>query len=121
MEMAMEVKDELCLQVERLAAVAGALEMAAERLRERELELTAAGSRESELEAKLAAAEVTIATLKAASGRKTIPSGVATLMAKQGVATETMSAGALDAALGSLSIEQRIAVKTEMLRAGLVG
>jgi hypothetical protein len=121
MEMAMEVKDELELQVERLAAAAGALEVVADRLREREISLSAVGSRESELEAKLAAAEATIAALRASGGRKAVPAGVATLMAKQGVGTEATSAGALDAALVSLSIEQRIAVKAQMLRAGLIG
>jgi hypothetical protein len=129
MEMEMEVKDELGLQLtsqwgsqlERLVAAAGALELAAERLRGREIDLAAAGSREAELESKLAQAEATIATLRAAGGRKTVPAGVVTLMAKQGVAAEATSAGALDVALGSLSIEQRIAVKTQMLRAGLVG
>jgi hypothetical protein len=43
---------------------------------------------------------------------------VASLVAKEGVAVE---AGALDAALRSLSLEQRIAVKSEMMRAGLLG
>jgi hypothetical protein len=105
--------------VERLVAAAGALEVAAERLRA--IELSAVGSRESELEAKLAAAEATIASLRAGGVRKTVATGVATLMAKQGVGVESTSGGALDGALVSLSIEQRIAVKAEMLRAGLIG
>jgi hypothetical protein len=32
-----------------------------------------------------------------------------------------MEAGAVDAALGSLRIEQRIAVKAQLMRAGLLG
>ncbi len=45
-----------------------------------------------------------------------------TLLAKQGVTLEAASleAGALDAALSSLSLEQRIAVKSQLLRAGLL-
>ncbi|MBS1813594.1 MAG: hypothetical protein JSS87_01830 [Acidobacteria bacterium] len=34
---------------------------------------------------------------------------------------EAMEAGALDAAFASLSVEQRIAVKMEMMRSGLLG
>ena len=48
------------------------------------------------------------------------------MLSKQGVSTEglesgRLEAGALDAALGSLSIEQRFAVKAELLRSGLLG
>ena len=43
------------------------------------------------------------------------------LLAKQGVALESLEAGALDAALVSLSLEQRIAVKAQLLRAGVIG
>ena len=43
------------------------------------------------------------------------------MLAKQGVVLQSMEAGALDGALSSLSIEQRIAVKAELLRAGLLG
>ena len=45
------------------------------------------------------------------------------MLSKQGVAGESLAgleAGAMDAALQSLSIEQRIAVKSELLRAGLL-
>ena len=124
MEMAMEAADELGLQVERLAAAAAALEGAAERMRQ--VDVAAVGSREAELEERLVAAEATIASLRAAasgsaSGRKTVATGVATLMAKAGVAAEATTAGALDASLVGLSIEQRIAVKAQMMRAGLLG
>jgi len=59
------------------------------------------------------------------SGRQTVAPGTATLLAKQGVAVEaggaSLEAAALDGALASLGIEQRIAVKAELLRAGLLG
>ncbi len=49
------------------------------------------------------------------------------MLAKQGVTLElgasggSIDAAALDSAMGSLGIEQRIAVKTELRRAGLLG
>jgi hypothetical protein len=141
--MEMEMRDELGSTVERLAAAAGLLEQAVERLAQRQSDFaidaeasigrivaTVEGKREAELEAKLAAAEAQIAELKAAAGsvsaavtngRKTLPVGMANLLAKQGVTMESMEAGAVDAALGSLSIEQRIAVKAQLMRAGLLG
>ena len=100
------------------------------------------GQREVELalrleaaEAKLAAAESKLSELAAMSeqassaGRKTAAVGMAATLAKQGISASAleglesgrMEAGALDAALTSLSIEQRFAVKAEMLRAGLLG
>jgi len=136
-------KDESVLNatVERLAAAAEMLEKAA-------VELTAGqnGFREEmqstvarivattetseafvELEAKLEAAVTEIAELRAqqeerVSARKTVPVGGVNLLAKHGLAAGAeVDASALDAALTSLSIEQRIAVKSQLLRAGLVG
>lgn len=50
------------------------------------------------------------------TGRKTVQSfGVSTKLA------EGVSASAMDDALGSLSVEQRIAVKMEMMRRGWIG
>ena len=139
--MEIEIKDELGATVERLAAAAGLLEQAVERLAQRQSDFaldaeasigrivaTVEGRREAELEQKLAAAEAQIAELKAAAnvpatvtyGRKTVPVAMVDLLAKQGVMMESMEAGALDAALVSLSVEQRIAVKAQLMRAGLL-
>jgi hypothetical protein len=96
---------------------------------------TVEARREAELEEKLAAAEAKITELEAKAAatagcptsrgdvgsRKTLPTAMSTLLAKQGVAIDSMEAGALDAALASLSLEQRIAVKAQLLRAGLLG
>ena len=101
---------------------------------------TVEGQREAELaerlritENKLAEAENRIAELSAAaagvvapSGRKTASTGMVTMLAKQGVSVEglesgRMEAGSLDTALSSLTIEQRFAVKAELLRNGLLG
>ena len=81
--------------------------------------------REAELERKLAQAEAKIAELMASAaaqpaGRKTLPTTMATMLAKQGVVMDSVEAGAIDGALASLSIEQRIAVKSELIRAGVL-
>ncbi len=141
--------------LERMNLAIAALEVAAERLSEREVSLSAQaderverivatveGQRETELalrleaaEAKLAEAESRIAELAAGgatalpAGRKTAAVGMVATLAKQGISANAleglesgrMEAGALDAALASLSIEQRFAVKAEMIRAGLLG
>ena len=125
--------------LERLATAAEALERAVARQNEVAIEAQesvarivaeAEGSQVSELtrrlgeaEVRLAATESTLASLTAAAGRKTLTTGTATLLAKQGVSAESVSleAGALDGALAHLSVEQRIAVKAELMRAGLVG
>jgi hypothetical protein len=79
-----------------------------------------------EMERKLGEAEQQIAELKAqaaaapvASGRKTLPVGTMQLLAKQGIGSvEGLEAGSLDAALTGLSLEQRIAVKAQLIRTG---
>ncbi|WP_254063645.1 hypothetical protein [Granulicella sp. S190] len=137
------MKDELGSTMERLAAAAGLLELAVERLTQRQSDFaldaeasigrivaTVERQREAELEEKLAAAEAQIAQLKAAAasvpsevtnGRKTLPAAMANLLAKQGLTVDTVEAGGVDAALANLSIEQRIAVKAQLMRAGLLG
>jgi hypothetical protein len=126
---------------ERLEAVMASLEQTAERLAEREavgpIVATVDDSpslREQELECRLAEAEAKLVQLQAQAapatqqvGRRTLALGTASLLAKQGVAVDAtgggmaLEAAALDGALASLSIEQRIAVKAELLRAGLLG
>jgi hypothetical protein len=124
--------------IERLNAVAAMLERTAACMEEREVSMTGdvrkivaaveqgveATQRETELERKLALAEQRIAELNAqetrgASLRKTLPAATTQLLAKQGITSlESIEAGALDAALTGLSLEQRIAVKAQLLRAG---
>ncbi len=139
--MEMEMKDELGLTLDRLAAAASLLEQAVERLAQRQsafaedaeasigrIVATVEARREAELEEKLAAAELKIAELQArcvtgapAVGRKTLPAAMTSLLAKQGVTVDSLEAGSLDSALVSLSLEQRIAVKSQLMRAGLLG
>ena len=118
MEMEMQVVEEASALLDRLGAAAAVLEQAAERLAAVDLvaSFDRATTRETELERQLAEAEATIAALRGA--RKTQPTGIATLLAKDGSPADVH---ALDAALTSLSLEQRIAVKAQMLRSGLIG
>jgi hypothetical protein len=113
--MDMEMNDDLGATIDRLAAAAGLLEQTVERL---EAQLSAAEQKIAALEARGVAPAPT-------SGRKTLPTAMTTLLAKQGVtlgASEQASieAGSLDAALSSLSLEQRIAVKSQLIRAGML-
>jgi hypothetical protein len=140
--MEMEMKEDLGITVQRLAAAASLLEQAVERLAQKQsafsddaeatigrIVATVDARREADLEDKLAAAELKIAELQARAssaaappaGRKTLPTAMTNLLAKQGVTLDSLEAGTLDAALTSLSIEQRIAVKSQLIRAGLLG
>lgn len=82
--------------------------------------------REEELAARLEAAERELAELKAAAPaalnplRKTIPAATTEMLAKHGIREAPVDVRALDAALGGLSLEQRIAVKTQLLRSGAI-
>jgi ATP-dependent Lon protease len=81
--------------------------------------------RETELAEKLAAAERELAEVKAAANavnplRRTMPAATAEMLAKHGIGEGPVDVHALDAALSGLSLEQRIAVKTQLLRAGAI-
>ena len=137
--------NELQTAADRLMEAASALERTVTRMAEQQIALaaeaesqvtrivaTVESQRETELERKLAEAEARLATseekiaelVASASaqpvGRKTLPSTMATMLAKQGVVMDSVEAGAIDGALASLSIEQRIAVKAELMRAGVL-
>lgn len=81
------------------------------------------------LEARIAELERANTELKAqaerrasiAAARKTLPPLVTALLAKSGVESEEkLDSATLDKTLASLSVEQRIAVKGQMARAGLI-
>lgn len=139
--MEIETQEMLNATAEKLGAVAGLLERMMERLEQRDASSAGSGAvekivaeveggmtseREMELERRLAQAEQQIAELRAqeskgASSRKTLPATTTQLLAKQGITSlDSIEAGALDAALTGLSLEQRIAVKSQLLRAGVV-
>ena len=130
--------NDLQAAADRLMEAASALERTVTRIAEQQVALAAEAEsqvsrivatvetqREAELERKLAEAEAKIAELVASAstpvpGRKTLPTATVAMLAKQGVVMDSMEAGAIDGALASLSIEQRIAVKAELMRAGVL-
>ena len=120
---------------ERLQAATERLEKTAAWLEERQAAMTGdvarivatvdatADARQRELERKLEAAEQQIVELKAqaaaSNGRKTLPVATMQLLAKQGIGSvDGLEAGSLDAALTGLSLEQRVAVKAQLIRSG---
>ena len=83
--------------------------------------------RETELAEKLAAVERELEAVKAAAAqnvvnplRRTMPAATAEMLAKHGIGEGPVDVRTLDAALNGLSLEQRIAVKTQLLRAGAI-
>ncbi len=129
--------------VERLGAATALFEKTLSRLEERDAEATAltgevekisatveapaATLREAELADKLASIEKDLAELKAAAAqnilnplRKTVPSATSEMLAKHGIGDGPVDVRTLDAALAGLSLEQRIAVKSQLLRAGAI-
>ena len=140
----MESIETLNESIDRLNTAASLIEQLAQRLTETgessiarivaQIDSQTESQRESELEQQLADAErrisdqaQRIAELEAAasatpdaSSRKTVPSAMANLLSKQGVQLDSIEAASLDAALTGLSLEQRFAVKAQLLRAGLL-
>lgn len=123
--------------IERLEAAATLLERTLSWLDERqgalagEVEKISAtveqGRREAELIGKLEAAERELAALKAQAAqpalnplRKTLPGAASEMLAKHGIADGPVDVRTLDAALSGLGLEQRIAVKTQLLRSGAI-
>jgi len=83
--------------------------------------------READLAAKLAVVELELAEVKAASSpaafnplRRTAPAATTEMLAKHGIGEGPVEVRTLDAALAGLSLEQRIAVKSQLLRAGAI-
>jgi uncharacterized protein involved in exopolysaccharide biosynthesis len=83
--------------------------------------------REAELSEKLAEAERELSELKAAGLpaalnplRRTVPAATSEMLAKHGIGEGPVDVRTLDAALAGLSLEQRIAVKSQLLRAGAI-
>ena len=76
---------------------------------------------------RLADAEREIAELKAGAAqsvlsplRRTVPTSTSEMLAKHGIGEGPVDVRTLDAALAGLSLEQRIAVKSQLLRAGAI-
>src|SRR5271166_650791 len=88
-------------------------------------DLQASAHNDNALHSKLAELEKTNQNLKAQSAtarRKTLSPMVSALLAKEGVEGDAVvEAPIIEKALAGLSIEQRIAVKAELARAGILG
>jgi hypothetical protein len=107
--------EDLSAKVERIVAAVEDEQGEAATLRARVAELESANS---ELQQKIDAGSAS----PAQRARKTLPPIVTALLAKSGIeVNDPMDAAALDAAMSPLSIEQRIAVKSQMAKAGLIG
>jgi prefoldin subunit 5 len=82
------------------------------------------GEAARQLQERVAELEKSNADLKAQAARmmrKTLPPMVSAILAKGGDSVgEKMDKGVLDKTLQSLSVEQRIAVKAELARAGMI-
>jgi hypothetical protein len=141
-----ELNEHLTTAATRLAAAAEALENAITGFHAQHQELTAkvdriiaaiddsiAVRRETggaadpaqtiDLQSRVAELERANQELKAQAARlarKTLPPLVSALLSKSSPDDGSLDSAALDKALGSLSLEQRIAVKAEMARAGLL-
>ena len=124
--------------VERLEAAATLLERTLGWLEERQSALSGEvvkisatveqSRREEDLVEKLAVAEQELAGLKAAATasvlnplRKTVSATTSEMLAKSGIGDGPVDMRNLDAALAGLSLEQRIAVKSQLLRSGAIG
>jgi ATP-dependent Lon protease len=125
---------------ERLEAAATLLERTLSRLEERMAAAAALSGevdkisatveqsrREADLAEKLAAVERELAEVKSAAAhnalhplRKTVPASTTEMLAKHGIGEGPVDVRKLDAALNGLSLEQRIAVKSQLLRAGAI-
>ncbi len=81
------------------------------------------GHLSNDLQARVAELEKSNADLKAQAGRlarKTLSPVVSALLAKNEIEGERLDAAVLDKTLAALSVEQRIAVKSELARAGMI-
>jgi hypothetical protein len=108
------------------------MEMAGNELVDRISATVELSRREEELVARLEAVERELVELRAAAAapvitpipkaleglRRTLPSSTTEMLAKQGIGEGAMDIKTLDAALVGLSLEQRIAVKSQLRRAG---
>ena len=123
--------------VERLEAATTLLEKALSWLEERQGALSGdveritatveQSRRETELAERLSIAERELEEVKAAGTssvlnpqRRTVPASTSEMLAKHGIDESPVDVRTLDAALAGLSLEQRIAVKSQLLRAGAI-
>ncbi len=115
LERALAGRDELAAKVDRIVA---AIDDRATLAAATELEQRAAALERENAELKAQAGELKAEALR--GGRKTLSPLVSGLLAKSGVEEAHFDSAALDKALAPLTLDQRIAVKAEMARAGMI-
>ncbi|HEY4054413.1 MAG TPA: hypothetical protein VGL74_11745 [Terriglobales bacterium] len=109
-------QETLNTKVDRIAAAVG---------EQSTYDLSARGESSRRLQERMAELEKSNADLKAQAARmarKTLPPMVSAILAKScdETGSEKLDKGVLDKTLQSLSVEQRIAVKSELARAGII-
>ncbi|MDE1155877.1 MAG: hypothetical protein PW735_09125 [Acidobacteriaceae bacterium] len=112
-----EMSVEMVSSMERLAEAVERLEEAMNERVEKITATTENCEREAELLRRLEEAEARIAELSVATAASGSRKTVGNMVAKSGEDATSM----MDQALRSLSVEQRIAIKAELLRNGLAG
>jgi predicted RNase H-like nuclease (RuvC/YqgF family) len=140
MEMNEEMMQQLMATAERLANAAESLDRVLGRLDAQQESLNvkvdrivaavdesvlhpAYGDATRQLQERVAQLERSNAELKAQAARmtrKTLPPMVSAILAKSEEAGEKIDKAVLDKTLSALSVEQRIAVKAELARAGMI-
>ncbi|HTS07120.1 MAG TPA: hypothetical protein VMP68_16185 [Candidatus Eisenbacteria bacterium] len=136
MQQLMATAERLATAAESLDRVLGRLDLQQETLNAKVDRIVASVDEHEEMEAsssdatrqlqeRVAELEKSNNELKAQAARmarKTLPPMVSTILAKNGVEAsgEKIDKGVLDKTLQSLSVEQRIAVKAELARAGMI-
>ena len=108
-------QESLNAKVDRIAAM----------VEEKPFDISARGDGARRLQDRVAELEKSNADLKAQAARlarKTLPPLVSAILAKSGEegSNEKIDKAVLDKTLASLSVEQRIAVKSELARAGMI-
>lgn len=123
LEAATTLLERALITLEERAAAASALSGQVERISA----TVEQSRREGELAEKLAAVERELAEMRAAAAhtalnplRRTIPASTTAMLAKHGIGEGPVDVRTLDAALSGLSLEQRIAVKSQLLRTGAI-
>ena len=135
MQQLMATAERLAVAAESLDRVLGRLDAQQEALNakvdrivasvdEHEVLEAAGGDSERELQGRVAELEKSNAELKAQAARmarKTLTPMVSAILAKgEDLSGEKIDKAVLEKTLGSLSVEQRIAVKAELARAGMI-
>jgi hypothetical protein len=117
-----ECASQLSSAAQALERVIGKLEAQYEALNQKIDRIIAAVEKDPEQKPEAKPGKDVSASAGEPGGRKTVAPLVSRLLAKSGVdESSAIDTGVLDKALSSLRVEQRMAVKAELARAGVIG